>query len=303
MRNSGLILLDGHLLGVFAVVAEELHYGRAAARLFVSQSALSQQVKRLEEKVGATLFIRTTRSVALTPAGKVMYRHLRKISADSENMLRQVRRAARGEMGYLSVGITPTAACSSLADVLHTYRTGHPEIELDLHELNSIDMAPALRLKTIDVAFMRPVGIDADISMEEAYTEPMLVALRMDDPLAQHDELTLAQISQRDFVGYRREISPYFQRLFNQLFLEAGIVPNVVQESIIPTLLTLVEAGVGVAIIPASLARMRGEFLRHVPLVGGKPMRASTMIATLRNQSSPVVEDFIDMIKANLRDF
>ena len=302
MLKNGLMFLDGHLLEVFSVVAEELHFGHAAAKLFVSQSALSQQIKRLEEKVGVALFNRTTRSVSLTPAGELMFRQVKKIGNDTEQMLRKVRQAGRGEGGSLSVGLTPTAACSSLASALHRFRMNRPEIELDLHEQNSIYMPIALRLRTVDVALMRPVTLDADIQLIEAYTEPMVVAMRADDSLSSHAALSLEQINERGLIGYSREISPYFQRLSNELFAQAGLVPNIVQESIIPTLLTLVEVGVGLAVIPVTLAYSRGELLKFIPLSNHDHFRASTMIAFLRGQTNPAVAEFVSMMKKYLKN-
>ncbi len=104
MSNSNLMFLDGKLLQIFCVVAEELHFGRAAARLFMTQPPLSQHIKRLETLMGAALFIRTTRSVRLTPAGQLMYERAKQISSDTAFMLRSVQQAAQGEAGTLVIG-------------------------------------------------------------------------------------------------------------------------------------------------------------------------------------------------------
>ena len=297
MLNIKSNFLDGRLLEIFYVVAEELHFGQAASRLCMSQPALSQQIKKLESKVGTPLFIRTTRTVHLTSAGEVMFRMAEKIGGDTAHMLRQVKQAGRGVGGYLKVGLTPTASCSPVASGLHFFRSRRPEIELDLLELNSVQMPAALRMRTVDVALMRPTSIDADIHMTELYTEPMLVAIRADDALAKRRSLTLDQIARRPLISYRRDISPYFRQLLNTLFSQAGMVPNVVQESIIPTLLTLVEAGVGLAIVPESLIHSRGKAMKFIPLSGCDHIRAATMVAELADQHKPIVSEFVSMMK------
>lgn len=293
MLNSESMFLDARLLTIFCVAAEELHFGKAAAALFMSQPALSQQIKRLEEQVGAQLFIRTTRTVRLTPAGSLMYRHAKQIGSETEYMLRRVRQASRGEAGSLSIGLTPTAACTPLADALHRYRCSHPEIELDLHEFNSIEMPGALRLRTIDVALMRPTAVDADIQTEQIYQEAMQVAVRRDHPLERFRSVTLEQITKYPMIGYRKDQSPYFRQLIHSLFLQARLTPKIVQESVVPTLLTLVEAGVGIAIVPCSLGRARDGALRFLPLSKRVACKASIIVAGLYDQPNPAVPDFV----------
>lgn len=292
MSKSELIFLDGRLLVLFCTVAEELHFGRAAARLFMTQPPLTQQIKRLEAIVGVPLFARTTRSVKLTPAGEIMYERARGITADTQLMLRQARRAARGETGALVIGITPSAASSPLVSALSHYRDAHPEVRIDLREMNSVDMESALRARVVDVALMRPHPLDGDIQTQVVHEEPLRVALRHDHALANRRDVSLEELLAYPLVGYRQDISPYFRHMIQELFAHAQLKPRMTQESVIPTLLTLVEAGVGPAIVPLSLSRMRADSLRFLPLRDIQGVKAQVVLAALRDQGNPAVEGF-----------
>ncbi|WP_411878938.1 LysR family transcriptional regulator [Polaromonas sp. YR568] len=292
MTNIDIMNLDGRLLAVFCAAAEELHFGRAAARLFMSQPPFSQQVKRLEDLVGAKLFIRTTRTVRLTPAGQVMYQHARQISGETELMLRAVRQAARGEAGSLVIGLTPTAACSPLAEALYHYRTAHPEIELDLREMNSNAMEASIRMHAIDVALMRPTRMDADIRAIEIFQEPMVLAVRRDHAWAGRPRVPVEDIADIPLVGYLQSTSPYFRDMLQSMFGHTGKRPRVVQESALPTLLTLVEAGIGAAIVPWTISRARGGSLQFLPLRDRSNSVARIVVACLRAPTNPAVEGF-----------
>jgi len=301
MTNPDTIFLDGRLLAIFCAAAEELHFGRAAARLFMSQPPFSQQIKRLEEVVGAALFVRTTRSVRLTPAGQLMYERARQIAGDTRTMLRAVRQAARGEAGSLVIGLTPSAACSPLTEALYHYRVAQPEIELDLREMNSNTMEGALRLRTIDVALMRPTLTDADIQATEVFQEPMVLAIRRDHPWAGRKRVTVEQVASIALIGYAQGVSPYFRQMLQSMFGHVGKRPRIVQESVVPTLLALVEAGVGAAIVPWTISQARGHSLLFLPLLDGSNSVAKIVVASLRSQPNPAVEGLVAAMRQAYR--
>ena len=287
------MFLDGKLLAVFCVVAEELHFGRAAARLFMTQPPLSQHIKRLEELIGAPLFLRTTRSVRLTPAGQILYERAQQISGDTVSMLRAVRQAARGEAGSLVIGLTPSAASSTLAGGLYQFRVEHPEIDLDLREMTSTVMESALRLRTLDIALMRPTVMSADIQTIEIHSEPMMLVVRKDHKLANYHRVKLQDIVLHPLIGLQQDISPYFREIVQTMFARSKLVPNIVQESVIPTILTLVEAGAGIAIVPSSLSRTRGDSLVFLPITGQSTPVAKLVAAALSDSVTPAIEKLI----------
>ncbi|WP_370681005.1 LysR family transcriptional regulator [Comamonas sp. GB3 AK4-5] len=266
MTRSDTMAVDDRQLACFLAAADELHFGRAAARMHMSQPPFSQQIRRLEASVGTALFIRTTRSVRLTPAGEVMYQHAREIAAQTQRMLRAVRQAAVGDGGTLVVGLAPTVMYSPLADALYRYRAQHPQVTLELREMNSNTMQAMLQSRSIDVALMRPMAVCAEIACMEVFHEPMVVALRRDHPWATQRRITAEQLQQLPLLGYAQAGSPYFRQVLQNLFQALDVQPHIVQESQIPTLLTLVEIGVGAAIVPWTLSRQRTESLKFLPL-------------------------------------
>ena len=265
----------------------------------MSQPPFSRLIRRLEAAVGTPLFVCTTRSVRLTSAGALMHQHARRIADDTALMFRAARRAARGEAGSLVVGLTPTAACSPLAEALYCFRKAHPEIELDLREMNSNTMAGALRLRSIDVALMRPGAVEADIASTDVFEEPMLLAVRRDDALAGRKHLEVRRLVSEPLVGYDQSVSPYFRQLLQAMFTGIGQRPHIVQESVIPTILTLVEAGVGAAIVPWTISRGRGEGLAFVPLRGAAKLTARIAVANLVVQTNPAVAAFVTAMRGS----
>ncbi|MFP3606718.1 LysR family transcriptional regulator [Paraburkholderia sp. SIMBA_053] len=289
MLKSELMSMDVRALVMFCTVAQELHFAKAAERLHMSQPALSHQIKRLEQTVGASLLTRTTRSVRLTPAGTVFRRLAEELCNEIEQMVKRTRQAVSGEAGSISIGLTTTAACSPLAEALYRFRQSRPGIEIDLQELNSVQMQGALRLKSIDVALMRPAAFDADMAVREIYREPMYVAMRPEDDLALRPRLDLQDLSGRQLIGYRTDASPYFRHLVHQAFAHAKTIPSFAQESVLPTLLTLVEAGVGIAVIPESATVSRGRTLIFRKLPQRHELTACIVMTSLRGRQHPLV--------------
>ncbi|WP_249279034.1 LysR substrate-binding domain-containing protein [Bordetella genomosp. 5] len=299
MSNIESMFLDDRMLACFCAAAEELHFGRAAARVFMSQPPFSQHIKRLETLVGVPLFERTTRSVRLTPAGEVMARHAAGLAVSTAAMLRATRRAALGEAGPLRVALAPTAAYSPLADALYRYRSANPDVELDLVEANSNRMEAMLRGHHIDVAIMRPMTLDRGIATVEIWREPMMLVLRQDHPWAKRRSIDIAQACTLPLIGYAQSASPYFRQLLDRMFARIGAHPSIVRESVIPTLLTLVEVGVGAAIVPKSLSRMRGEPLVFLPLREAEPARI--LAAHLSAEASAAARSLIAQLRGGSR--
>ena len=159
-----------HLRSFFAV-AEELHFGRAAARLHISQPPLSQQIRRLEDELGARLFRRTKRRVELTPAGSAFLTEARQTLAQAERTVRAAQRAERGEQGELAVGYVTSATYGPLPDVIRRFRQRFPDVELRLQNLRSVEQRQALVDRRIDVGFVRLPVTDPRIIYEALWRE------------------------------------------------------------------------------------------------------------------------------------
>lgn len=292
MIISEIMKLDGRLLVSFCVLAEELHFGKAASRLSVSQPPLSRQIRQLEEWVGTPLFVRSTRSVSLTAAGAVMYEQARRICADMEYMLQTSRQIARGSTGSLSIGVTPSAANSPLVESLHAFRRDHPGIQLDLQEMDSIRMTDALLSRQLDIALMRPIIRSDKIQTTTVYEEPIGLVTRTDYVVG-GKTVRLTDIVRHPLVGYDESVSPYFAAMLTEVFAGTGVTPNIVQKSRLPSILTLVEAGVGLAIVPQSMARSRADILSWVPIADNNVHIAKIVLAFERAASNPVIHQFV----------
>lgn len=291
------MLIDSRLLHVFAVVAEELHFGRAAQRLHLSQPPLSQSVRKLEGELGVQLLERTTRSVRLTSAGAELQRRIRQMAAEHDATIRHVRRAASGDAGHLTIGLTPSAAYSNVPQALFAFRQRFPGVMLDLQEMNSSEMPDALHQRRLDLALLRPPFADADLAPVPLYSEPMVLALRADHPMASKRWVTMAQVLDLPLVGYARDRSRYFSQVLRQMIEAAGKPADIVQESMIPTILTLVEAGFGAAVVPASLGRMRMDVLTYLGIRGPGAFRAELAAARHPDNANPSIDAFVAIMR------
>lgn len=275
--------LSLHALRLFVVVAEELHFGRAAARLHMAQPPLSQQIRQLEANVGADLFARTTRSVQLTEAGRVLFDRARQLLADADAAEQAVLRAAHGETGRISLGFTSSAAYRLLPRILSAYRSAYPAVAFDFTEATSAEQWDALRSGKLDVALLRlsTLPVETDFDAFEADREPMLLALPLGHPLAADTAVAPAALDRLPMVGFSAVGSTYFRDLSQKIYHAAGVQPRIEQESVLPTILALVEAGLGAALVPASAAEMRSARVTYRPLQPAKSRRGGTIDAVL----------------------
>src|SRR5438552_6461734 len=163
-------------LRYFVAVAEELHFGRAAARLRISQPPLSQQIMGLERELGVELFRRTKREVQVTAAGRAFLDRARQVLAEVDRAIEAVRRAARGVVGRIEVGYVPTAEIRIVPRLLREFRKRYPQVEVGLHPLNPGEQVEALRHSRIDLALTRRL-LDEGITFERFLRESLLLAV------------------------------------------------------------------------------------------------------------------------------
>ena len=197
-------------LRYFVVVAEELHFRRAAERLHMSQPPLSQQIRALEEEVGATLLLRNQRRVELTAAGVVFLERARQILADVEDAARQARRVQRGEVGRLAVGFVGSAMYSFVPDLLRRFGEHAPDVTLRLHEMGTTEQLRQLEDGRLDVGFLRAARSRPELKIEIVAEEPVIAALPDLHPLAAKPRLTLADLegAAADPAHERRRAGP-----------------------------------------------------------------------------------------------
>ncbi len=278
-------------LRYFSAVAEELHFGRAAARLTLSPPSLSTQIQQLEAIVGARLFDRHSRRVVLTDAGRVLLDLAGRIFRDVDAAVVATRQAHAGHTGELRVGFGPTLMLSTLAQVVRTYRIRHPGVHIELRELATAEQIAALLRGDLDLGFVRGAEADPRLHVEPFAREPLLIALNRDHALARAARVPVAALAREPWVLFPRAIAPLLHEAVMRLCRTAGFSPTVVQESReVYTTVGLVGAGVGVTIVPATVQRMswKGVVYKTIP-------RASVPLSMVRASGAvrPVVEAFL----------
>lgn len=181
--------MELHSLRYFVAVAEELHFGRAAARLHITQPALSRQIHKLEAELEIELLRRTKRTVELTEAGVAFLVEVRKALQQVEAAIYVARRAARGEIGSLRIAFTPSAMHTVLPEILKQFRDRYPHVKLEMTELCTLDQVNALRTETIDVGLLDPPIEAPFLKLYPLQGERLVVALLQTHPLTQQKQL------------------------------------------------------------------------------------------------------------------
>ncbi|MEP7118485.1 MAG: LysR substrate-binding domain-containing protein, partial [Acidobacteriota bacterium] len=194
-------------LRYFCRVADELHFGRAAALLAVSQPTLSVQVRQLETIVGARLLDRHTRQVSLTDAGRAFHEAARRILRDVDAAVATTRQAHAGQVGVLRVGFGPTLMLSTLGQVVRAFRQRNPGVRIDLREQPTSEQVAALLHGDLDVGFVRGAETDPRLEVELFAREPLLIALHRDHPAAGAARVALARLAHDPWVLFPRAIA------------------------------------------------------------------------------------------------
>jgi DNA-binding transcriptional LysR family regulator len=297
-------------LRYFIAVAEEGHITRAAERLGMQQPPLSQQIKALERELAVQLLRRKPRGVELTEAGRALLDDARAIIAHVDHAFATTRRTARGEQGRIAVGFTSSAPFHPFVPrVIRAFREAFPLVSLTLDESGTTELIADLRNERVDAAFIRtPVADPMGLTVNPLLEEAMLVALPNGHARASRTPesaaLPLAALAGETFVVYRRPSGPGLYDAIFSACHAAGFSPIVGQEAprIVSTL-NLVAAGLGIAIVPASLQRMQMDGVVYRRLAGTAQPRAPLLLATRRGDTGAVVRHFLNLVKRTARTF
>jgi DNA-binding transcriptional LysR family regulator len=278
-------------LRYFAAVAEELHFGRAANKLHISQPPLSQQIRQFEEMVGHRLFARTSRAVKLTAAGDAMLERARRTLHRVEEDLEFVRRVGRGETGSLRVGFIGSGMLTRLPAILGEYRRLYPDVELRLHEFYTSSLIEAIRDGSVDVGFLRDGGAIADLCVEPLLEERLIAVTPSNHRLARQRLIRVPQLRHEPFVFFPISAGRTAWERTMKLCEDHGFRAKIVQEA--PhwvTIVSLVAAGLGVTIAPECIRKIAGESVACRPL--SPPGTTRIELAYRRDESSPVAKEF-----------
>ena len=241
-------------LRYFTAVAEELHFGRAAKRMNISQPPLSMQIRNLEDELGTRLFNRTSRQVELTAAGEVFLVQVEQILADLDGAVESARQAGQGNIGRLAMGFIGPAMDAFLPEIIRGFQSRYPGITLGLTEAGTSRQIEDLYAGRIQVGFVRlyrhkPDGLSAQVIRQEPY----VLAVPSDHPLAGQKKVALSQLKNQPFIMYPRSVQPQLYDSMMTCFKDSGFTPKIVQEAKTKhTTIALVAAGLGVAVVPSS---------------------------------------------------
>jgi DNA-binding transcriptional LysR family regulator len=274
----------------FVMVAEELHFGRAATRLHMTQPPLSRQVQLLEHQLGAPLLERNSRNVCLTSAGRCFLPEARQILRLTERATLAVRRAARGESGTVSIGYTAASGYSLMPAMIARCRQMLPDVELTLREMVTREQTEALALGQLDLALLRPGAPLEGFEARRVVREALVAALPAQHPLAHGRPLTLADFEGAPFVMYSPIEARYFHDLVTGMLSLAGVNPDYTQYTVqIHSILALVAAGLGVSLVPAAAQSLRFKGVVFRPVTKVRASRLVELyIAWKRENDNPV---------------
>ena len=269
-------------LRYFIAVAEELHFGRAAQQLGISQPPLSQQIQALEQELGARLFERNNRRVELSEAGRLFLEEARLVLAQVEKAADVARRAQLGELGEMKIGFTSSAPFTSrIPQAIHAFRRRFPSVHLNLKEMSSREVVEAVFDETIEVGLMRPMPLPEGIACTELFREPLVAVLNASHPLASGSEqgLYMQALAHEPFVFFPRSYGSGLHAQLLSLARQAGFNPHFAQEAgEAMTIIGLVSAGLGVSVLPASFQRMRIEGVVYRTLLDEQAMTAVWLV-------------------------
>jgi DNA-binding transcriptional LysR family regulator len=283
-------------LRYFTAVAEELHFGRAAARLNMSQPPLSIQIRQLEEEMGVTLFTRK-RNVELTPAGKEFLDYARGALEHVQQGIRSAQRVHRGERGQLNVGFISSMAYTYIPALLAGFRQRSPDVELVLHDQDTWSQFEALRDGRLNVGVVRGPVDEPGLSSVTVLSEPLVVAMPMNHRLVRARKIPMADLANDSFILFPRKTSSPLSREVLRLCQRAGFTPHLSQEAIqLHVVVSLVSAGIGIAIVPESTKLLPVANVAYRPLAE-RDGQVHIAVAYRAKDPSPVVREFVDVAR------
>jgi DNA-binding transcriptional LysR family regulator len=285
-------------LRYFCVLAEQLHFTKAALLLNVAQPALSHQIKQLEDELGTQLVERTNRRVRLTPAGEVFLARAARILEQLDQAARETARIGQGDAGALVIGVVSTAVCSVLPELLRRFRRDSPHIAIDIREMEPAEQVEALRKETIDIGLLFLSIQDQALDSIVVSRERLIIAVPTGHRAASQEKVRLRDLADELFLIPRQQPVPGFHELVLETLQNGGVAaPRLQPTRLLNTAVFLVSGQLGVALMPESFRqhlRVRGCVYRDL---AGPPAYADLIGLWRRNNVPPVLRRFIQQLK------
>lgn len=287
-------------LRYFVAVVQGRGFREASRRLHVAQPAISQTLANLEEEIGVKLFLRSGRGTQLTPEGEIFYAATLRTLAQSELAVEEARRAARGEIGTLSIGFLGSATYTFLPDLVRRYKAQYPGVKLILQELTSWQQEREFKRGELDVGFTRALSAEQSNHFHSKllYRDPLLAAV----PAARRikaKRMKIADLANDPFVLYHRDGAPGLFDTITGVCNEAGFSPKIDYEpEMMQTVLSLVSANCGVSLVPACVRHLRTDGV-NLFRVQPDQVRIDLVIAWPKTSHSHVLRSFLDLVESS----
>ena len=277
----------------FVSVAECLSFSKAAQRLHVSQPALSNQIRILEEDLDAKLFVRNRRTVSLSDVGKDILDDVERLLSDVDEIKQRIRRVSKGALGTLRIGFVASATPEIIPHMTIAFRKHYPDVKLELKNLPTVQQVDAIRQRLLDVGVVRLPLREPDIEVFPLSSEPFAIAFAKTHPLRLRPGVGVVDLQQEAFISYSERLAPAFFQHWTGLCRKAGFTPRIVQEvAEMETALALVSAGLGVAILPEGVVKRYSRTLVVLPLKEER-IRSEIGLAFLKLNPPPLARRLV----------
>ncbi|WP_378174631.1 LysR family transcriptional regulator [Aquimarina sp. SS2-1] len=274
----------------FLAVAEELHFRKAAERLFISQPGLSRQIKQMEEIIGAELFIRNKRNVSLTVAGEYLKKEIAYIFNHIDFTVKQTALIDKGSEGEVRIGFLGSAIQTVIPDLLVKADKKYPKIQFSLEEMSNYDQVKGIVSDELDIGFVRLARVPDGVSIKAVQTDTFSLVLPKDHFLDKNNFINVAQVADEHFILFSSDYSSIYYDKIMSICEDKGFTPIVSHKSVhAQTIFKLVESGLGVAIVPTSLQYgfdLNVKFL-EIPDI---PQRAELSVIWKEDNRNPALE-------------
>jgi len=259
--------LEFRHLHYFLVLADTLHYREAAEKLYISQSALSQQIQRLEFILGKNLFIRTNRKVSLSPEGIIFKQEATLIQNQAALSMERWKSAVSGKQGLLKIGFVGSAMQKYLPSVIKKFSDTHPNIEFYLNDLSNTAQLASLEAGQIDIGFIRSNVVAPTMEIKSVFKEKFALVLPKDHAISKANFKNVSQLSEESFILFPNKNSQMYYDQIVALCNDHGFAPKISHRSIhAPTIFKLVEGGLGISIVPNSLRDKSNTKIKFIEL-------------------------------------
>tara|TARA_Y100001968_G_scaffold324346_1_gene363487 strand:+ start:857 stop:1744 length:888 start_codon:yes stop_codon:yes gene_type:complete len=280
----------------FLAVAEELHYRKAAEKLFISQPGLSTQIKQMEEILGTQLFVRDKKKVQLTPAGAYLKKEVEFILNHLDQTKKQVKLIGSGQMGEVRIGFLGSAMQSVVPDLLLQLKEKFPGVHTTLEELSNRAQINAILADRLDLGFVRLARVPKGLEVKPVFEDTFSLVLPADHPLGERDFKHIGQVSNEDFILFSQDYSPMYYDTVLSICEDSGFVPNVSHKSVhAQTIFKLVENKLGIAIVPTTLQhgfQMKVKFIEMKNI----QQRAVLSMVWKSDNRNPALQNCMDLL-------